>query len=188
MLINDNDICIEVYNSNEWLKIYTKENQHRNYIQELLSWMTNSEIAEMIIWKRKELKLYPAENEWYKVDIVNNINLITLLINRLNFEIRQRDPDTKTENTKEFLDQKKREVSIVDVIQSVTGKHIDQSLSRNIKCPLPWHNDKTGSFHIYPHSNTFKCFGCQRWGSQVDFIKEMNQCSIWQAIKLFLTF
>lgn len=80
--------------------------------------MTNSDIMQMILDKRKEIKLYPEAREWYSDS--SQVDLINLVINRLNFELRQRDPETKTENTKEYLDQKKREVSIVDVIQQVT--------------------------------------------------------------------
>ena len=80
--------------------------------------MTNSEIMQMILDKKKEIKLYPEAKKWYSDS--SHVDSINLLINRLNFELRQRDPETKTENTKEYLDQKKREVSIVDVIQSVT--------------------------------------------------------------------
>lgn len=225
MQINDN-----IYESKEDIDIWyygmlnkehTKENQHRNYIQEILQSMTNSEIMQIILDKRKELKLFPTnipediprKEQYY--DFINrfwkqefpNITIIPftdfmrifdktenekkkeieLCINRLNFELRQRDPDTKTNNTKEHLDQKKREISIVDVIQQVTWKHLDQSLSRNIPCMLPWHNDKTWSLHIYQHTNTFKCFWCQRWGSQVDFIREMKQCSVGEAIRIFLS-
>lgn len=182
---NIDQICIDSFNDSEWLKIYTKENQYRNYQQELLTSMTSSEIMEIIMDKKKESKLYPTKYEWYEsTELTDTINL---LINRLNFELRQRDPETKTENTKEYLDQKKREISIVNVIQSITWKHIDQSLSRNIKCMLPWHNDKTGSFHLYIHTNTFRCFGCQRWWSQIDLIREVKQCSIWEAIRIFLS-
>ncbi len=186
MQIN-NDIEIECYNNSQWLKIYEKENAHRNYWQELLSSMTNSDIMEFILDKKKELSILPKIHEWYQLEIDTRKTQINSLLNRFNFELRQRDPDTKTENTKEFLDQKKREISIVQVIQSLTWKHINQSLSRNIKCFLPWHNDKTWSLHIYQHTNTFRCFGCQRWGSQIDLIREVNQCSIWEAIRIFLS-
>lgn len=184
---NFNQINIDVYNSCEWLKIYEKENAHRNYWQEILQSMTNSDIMWFIIDKRKELNILPKIHEWYQLEIDEKKTQINTLLNRLNFELRQRDPDTKIENTKEFLDKKKREISIVQVIQSVTGKHITESLTRNIKCMLPDHNDKTGSFHIYQHTNSFKCFWCHRAWSQVDFIKEYNKIPLWQAIKVFLS-
>jgi hypothetical protein len=149
--------------------------------------MTNSEIAEIIIWKQKELNKIPKELEWWQVNLEIERDILKWVIHRLNFELRQRDPDTKTENTKELLDQKKREISITNLIQTITWKDLTK-LRSNIQCPLPTHKDKTGSFHIYENSNSFKCFWCQQWWSWIDFIKEYYNISLNQAIKRFLQF
>lgn len=94
---NIDQICIDSFNDSEWLRIYTKENQHRNYQQEILSSMLNSDIMEMILEKKKEMKLFPKDMEWYKIDMELARKDMELMINRLNFELRQRDPETKTD-------------------------------------------------------------------------------------------
>lgn len=50
------------------------------------------------------------------------------------------------------LEEKKRSVSITDVISSMTRMDIN-STNRNYRCPLPDHKkDNTPSFHIYEHT------------------------------------
>ena len=166
-------------------KEFEKETQYRNYWAEILSTMTNSDIMWMIVEKRKELKLYPTTYEWYQS--THWIDTINSLINKFSFELRQRDPETRDDrNTKEFLEQKKKEVSIVNVIQSITWKTIVQWPKHNIKCIMPDHKDKTASMHIYEHTNWWYCFWCHHGWTQVDLIKEHNKCSTGEAIKLFL--
>jgi len=75
--------------------------------------MTNSDITEIILDKKREVKVYPTdENE--------------RIIKRLEFELRQRNPDTRSEFTKEMLDMKKREISIVEVIKTISGKSLEK--------------------------------------------------------------
>jgi 5S rRNA maturation endonuclease (ribonuclease M5) len=50
----------------------------------------------------------------------------------------------------------------------------DIEIDTNILCPFPDHNDqKTKSFHLYPDGG-FKCFGCDRNGDCIDFVKFME--------------
>lgn len=41
-------------------------------------------------------------------------------------------------------------------------------------CPLPAHNDKTPSFHIYDNETKWKCFGCNEGGNIADLISIME--------------
>ena len=47
----------------------------------------------------------------------------------------------------------------------------------------PFHNEKTPSFTISPAKGIFKCFGCGKGGSSVDFIMEHEHCSYPEALK-----
>lgn len=54
------------------------------------------------------------------------------------------------------------------------------------KCPLPGHNEKTGSFKFKPHEGgkqRFKCFGCGEGGDQIDLHALMNRSSVAESIK-----
>ena len=176
----------------EFTKQYKKENGHRNYMQEILWTMSNSDITEMVIDKKKELKrleeriyLDSQLGEWIRNSVI--WDLYKKLLWKLDYEIRCRDPESNAKNTKEDLDRKKQQVSITNIISTITWKPINNP-KINYKCFLPTHNDKTGSFHIYEQSWTFKCFGCWKWWTWIDFIQQYNQCSLGEAIRIFLTF
>ena len=84
------------------------------------------------------------------------------------------------------IDDLKTSISIETVIESY-GIKIPSS-RMNIPCPLPDHKDWTPSFSINKAHNLFKCFGCNKWWSQVDFIQAMEQCDIKTAIIKFKTY
>ena len=83
--------------------------------------MSNSDIMEIILQKKKELKLYiKTPLNWWELEREEFIKHTNTAIHRLDFELRQRDPDTKTKNTREELEQKKKTTSISELIQSIT--------------------------------------------------------------------
>jgi hypothetical protein len=47
-----------------------------------------------------------------------------------------------------------------------------------------WHNEKTGSLKYYPKDNRVHCFGCGRSGDVIDVVRQINNCSLTEAIKL----
>ena len=47
-------------------------------------------------------------------------------------------------------------------------------------CPI--HNDKTPSFHIYP-DNSWYCFGCNRGGDVIDFVRVLENIDFRKAIQ-----
>lgn len=48
----------------------------------------------------------------------------------------------------------------------------------------PFHSgDRSPSLKIYPAQNTWHCFGCNKGGTVLDFVMEMERCSLLQAVK-----
>jgi len=47
----------------------------------------------------------------------------------------------------------------------------------------PFHNEKTGSFAVYPDSNSFYCFGCGAGGDAISFLMRMERLDYIEAIK-----
>lgn len=88
---------------------------------------------------------------------------------------------------KEDLTKLKEEVNIVDLVRSYAWD-IRYRPWALIKCPLPNHNDGSASFSMNPRRWLFKCFGCQKWWSQLDFIMEMEGCTLSHAIQKLKTF
>ncbi len=51
------------------------------------------------------------------------------------------------------------------------------------KAVCPFHNEKTGSLHYYPKTNTAYCFGsCGRTYDAIDFYKAVHNCSFKKAV------
>lgn len=46
----------------------------------------------------------------------------------------------------------------------------------------PFHNDRTPSFFVFP-DNRFKCFGCQVYGTAIDFVMLRDNVPFLQAVK-----
>ena len=58
-----------------------------------------------------------------------------------------------------------RAVAADEYVEALTGVAIT---GRTIRCPLPGHDERTPSFHLY-EDGSFYCFGCGRGGSIIDF-------------------
>ena len=54
--------------------------------------------------------------------------------------------------------------------------------NRNYLIKCPFHDDKTASLQLYPKTNTWHCFGCNKGSDQIDFIKLKENCTTHQAI------
>lgn len=79
-----------------------------------------------------------------------------------------------------------KDIDIHDIpISEVIGRYVKlpKSFNKNIKCML--HNDKTPSFRIYPKTNSWFCFGCQKSWNAINFIAYIENCSTKEAFKIF---
>ena len=76
------------------------------------------------------------------------------------------------------------EVLLRNDIGSVIGSYV--SLKRagsNLKGLCPFHNEKTPSFTVYPHDNSFYCFGCGVGGNAITFIRQAEHLDYPDAIE-----
>ena len=69
---------------------------------------------------------------------------------------------------------------IVDVIGSYV--HLKRSGSDNVGL-CPFHNEKTGSFHVNSQRQIFKCFGCGVGGNVITFLMKYENMTFPEAIK-----
>ena len=82
--------------------------------------------------------------------------------------------------SKEIID----EILARNDIESLIGSYV--SLKRagsNLKGLCPFHSEKTPSFVVYPHDNSFYCFGCGIGGDAVTFIKQMERLDYPDALE-----
>lgn len=56
--------------------------------------------------------------------------------------------------------------------------------SNKIVCPFPDHKESEPSFHLRQEKNSFKCFGCGRGGSAIDFVMGMERVDVYSAIRI----
>ncbi|MCT4643635.1 MAG: DNA primase [Carboxylicivirga sp.] len=54
----------------------------------------------------------------------------------------------------------------------------------NYKACCPFHNEKTASFSVNPAKGIFKCFGCDKGGNAIEFIKEHENVDFKEAVEI----
>lgn len=79
-----------------------------------------------------------------------------------------------------FLQELKSRCDINDIVSSyVTLKR----RGKNLVGLCPFHNEKTGSFNIYPDNGSFYCFGCGAGGDIITFIMKIENLDYIEAVK-----
>ncbi len=69
-------------------------------------------------------------------------------------------------------------------IESVVSSYVQLRKRGRISTGLcPFHSEKTGSFTVYPESQSFYCFGCGAGGDVVGFIRRIENLEYVEAIK-----
>lgn len=151
------------------------EKDERNAKYRILEILTDEELRKFIWEKRQELQ----RAEYWHDYIEQCIKTFQWELNRRLNEWRRR--------WREDLERKKQEVDILQVVESYVSilRYKPWNL---IKCPMPNHEDGSASMMLYTKNNTFHCFWCHAGGSQIDFIQKMDNCSLADAIKKFLTY
>lgn len=69
-------------------------------------------------------------------------------------------------------------------IASVVETYVDLRLSRDtLRGRCPFHDDSTPSFVVYPKTQTFHCFGCQKHGDVITFLMSIANLTFLQAVE-----
>jgi len=80
---------------------------------------------------------------------------------------------------KEKLAEIRSRANIVDIISEyVTFK----KSGKNYLALCPFHSEKTPSFHVNEEKQIFYCFGCQKGGDVITFLREINNLSFVEAV------
>lgn len=78
------------------------------------------------------------------------------------------------------IDEIKSRLSIVDIV----GQRVKLTKAgRNYKGLCPFHSEKTPSFMVSADRQIFKCFGCGRGGSVIDFVMEYEHLDFIEALE-----
>lgn len=73
--------------------------------------------------------------------------------------------------------------SSCDIEDIVSGYVKLNRKGKNLVGLCPFHSEKTGSFFVYPQTQSFYCFGCGTGGDTVTFIKKIENLEYVEAIK-----
>lgn len=86
--------------------------------------------------------------------------------------------------SREFLEDLKIRV---DAVQLIGERVALEKSGKSFKGRCPFHQEKTPSFHVYPDSGTYHCFGCGAHGSAIDFVQETQNKTFPEAVQQLAT-
>ena len=80
----------------------------------------------------------------------------------------------------EIIDEIQRRVDILDIV----GRHVNlKRTGKNYVGLCPFHSEDTASFTVTPEKQIFYCFGCQKGGDVINFVKEVENLTFAEAAK-----
>ncbi|MEQ8822596.1 MAG: DNA primase [Sumerlaeia bacterium] len=69
-------------------------------------------------------------------------------------------------------------------ILAIVGRTVAlKKAGMNYKGLCPFHQEKTPSFTVYPDKNLYKCYGCNKSGSVLDFVMETERLDFMEALR-----
>jgi hypothetical protein len=185
---NDVQVMVEFFpdlmNNPEYILESLREN--------LKSFIKEKEALDVFLWenikkleeaREKGLPLWHEFSKRYNF-LIERIGTLSSLIEFL--ETYKKIPEkTSFEEERENFRNKVKKVLSLDierVVEDEFGVKIPSKEPALIKCQLPGHNDTSPSFAVYRKTNSFYCFGCQRGGNVVNFIKNLYKMDFYEAV------
>jgi DNA primase len=71
----------------------------------------------------------------------------------------------------------------VDLVALISRYVELKKAGRSFRGLCPFHGEKTPSFHVFPESRHFKCFGCDEGGDAISFLKRHGGLSFVDAVR-----
>lgn len=79
-----------------------------------------------------------------------------------------------------FLSELRSNNDIVDLI----GSYVELKRSgATHSCRCPFHSERTPSFHVYPDTQSFFCFGCHAGGDAITFVRMIENLDYIEAVR-----
>src|SRR5260370_3731467 len=69
------------------------------------------------------------------------------------------------------IDTMKGKIDVVDEVGLVVAL---RKSGKSLQGHCPFHNERTPSFHVFPESQTWRCFGCQEGGDVFTFVEKQQ--------------
>ena len=91
---------------------------------------------------------------------------------------KPRIPESASPN-RERIDRIKRDTPIQSIIERYVALRI---VGNTLKGLCPFHDDKNPSLAVYPQTQTFRCYGCQKNGDVITFVREVEHLSFAETL------
>ena len=91
---------------------------------------------------------------------------------------KPRIPESASPN-RERIDRIKRDTPIQSIIERYVALRI---VGNTLMGLCPFHDDKNPSLAVYPQTQTFRCYGCQKNGDVITFVREMEHLSFAETL------
>jgi DNA primase len=72
----------------------------------------------------------------------------------------------------------------LDLVALVSEAVVLKRSGASLKGLCPFHDEKTASFHVYPSSQHFKCYGCQKGGDVFTWVMERERLGFLEALRM----
>lgn len=79
-----------------------------------------------------------------------------------------------------YIEEIKRKLSIADIIGQRVGL---KKSGKNYKGLCPFHSEKSGSFYVWPDSESYYCFGCKESGDIFNFVMKTDGLSFGDTLE-----
>ena len=78
------------------------------------------------------------------------------------------------------IDTIKAKIDVVDEVGLVVAL---RKSGKSLQGLCPFHNERTPSFHVFPESQTWRCFGCQEGGDVFTFVEKQQGVDFPEALR-----
>ncbi len=79
-----------------------------------------------------------------------------------------------------LIDTIKAKIDVVDEVGLVVAL---RKSGKSLQGHCPFHNERTPSFHVFPESQTWRCFGCQEGGDVFTFVEKQQGVDFPEALR-----
>ncbi len=77
-----------------------------------------------------------------------------------------------------------QELKMRNSIEEIASSYVQLKRSgRGLVGLCPFHNERTPSFHLYPETGSFYCFGCGAGGDVISFVRRIENLDYMEAVK-----
>ena len=176
-------------NEAEYIQLFSDAKER---ILEILEELQEERIKLISLIKDKlkdNKRKYAPEDQWFGREVIKSQEGWDLI--KIEREISRRQVSLLVSVGRELKgrisEEKIKQASSVpiSIIAEQAGIKLKKS-GRNLFGLCPFHNEKHPSFYIYPDTNSFYCFGCQKGNNVIKFVEMLYNYSFKEAVEFLI--